>query len=271
MPTTRIQYQNLPPNVRSKVEETTGAVLTVESVADGLNSAVAVKLHTATAAYFVKALPTDHRWVWTQGREAEVAAFVQSVAPAMIIHIVADGWDVLVFEALDGHHADYRPGSADLPKVVDLICRIGTLAAPDTTLRESTQRLAAYVRPGESLRHLAGEALLHTDWNNTNVIIGEGARIVDWGWATRGAPWLDAGYWVIWLIACGHDPRSAEDWAAQIPAWRAAPQPAVTVFAAVNARMWAEIGGDDPDPWTHRLVTASNRWMHFRRDGLTRT
>jgi aminoglycoside phosphotransferase (APT) family kinase protein len=65
-----------------------------------------------------------------------------------------------------------------------------------------------------------GHALLHTDLNNTNGIIGDDrAWIVDWGWATRGAPWLDAAYWVIWLIASGHHPSSAVRWAAKVPAW----------------------------------------------------
>jgi aminoglycoside phosphotransferase (APT) family kinase protein len=100
--------------------------------------------------------------------------------------------------------------------------------------------------------------------NNANVIIGDDrARIVDWGWATQGAPWLDAGYWVIWLIASGHDPRSAERWAARVPAWRAAPPAGVTVFAEANARMWAEIGGERPDAWTRRLVDASNTWRRY--------
>jgi aminoglycoside phosphotransferase (APT) family kinase protein len=76
--------------------------------------------------------------------------------------------------------------------------------------------------------------LLHTDWNNANVLIGEQTWLVDWGWATRGAPWLDAAYWIIWLIAAGHKPAAAEGHAAQVPAFSTAPVDAVTTFARVR-------------------------------------
>jgi hypothetical protein len=257
-------YHHLPAAVRTAIEDTTGPVLSVESSPEGLNSAVAAKLTTATGAYFVKALPSNHRWIWTQQREAHIAPFVRPVAPALIAHLVTGGWDTLVFEALTGHHAGYQPHSADLPKVLHLLRRIGELKAPETDLRDATQRLAAYVSHHDDLQHFAGDALLHTDWNNTNVIIGEDARIVDWGWATRGAPWLDAAYWIIWLIAAGHTPQSAQRWAEQVPAWNCTTSAGVTAFAAANARLWTETGGDHPDPWTQRITTAANRWHTFR-------
>ncbi|MEU4214054.1 hypothetical protein [Actinoplanes sp. NPDC026623] len=251
--------------VRNAIEDVVGFVISAPSVGEGLNSSVAALLQPPGGRFFVKALPTDHRWVWTQRREADVAAHVRPVAPALVAHVVAGGWDALIFEALDGHHADYRPGSDDLPKVADLVRRVGELSPPpDIELREAAQRLAAYVPHEEELWYFEGDTLLHTDWNHANVIVGDRARIVDWGWATRGAPWLDAGYWTIWLIASGHSPQSAERWAAQIPAWRAAPQAGVTAFAAANARLWAEIGGDHPDAWTHRMMTASSQWRDSR-------
>ncbi|WP_143232580.1 hypothetical protein [Actinoplanes regularis] len=88
--------------MRLVVEDTTGACEVATSVTDGLNSAVAAKLNCSKGTFFVKALPSDHRWVWTQAREAEVAPFVSQVAPFLHARIVGDGWDVLVFEALEG-------------------------------------------------------------------------------------------------------------------------------------------------------------------------
>jgi hypothetical protein len=118
---------------------------------------------------------------------------------------------------------------------------------------------------GHDVQHFAGHALLNTDWNSANVIIDQGrAHIVDWAWATVGAGWLDAGYWVIWLIASGHHPQSAERWATHTPAWSSAPAAGMTAFAAANARLWAEIGGADPDPWTPRMAAASHRWHNSR-------
>ncbi|GAB7048398.1 hypothetical protein JCM9534A_35240 [Catenuloplanes indicus JCM 9534] len=88
------------------------------------------------------------------------------------------------------------------------------------------------------------------------------ARIVDWGgWATRGAPWLDCGYW---LIAAGHHPRAAEQLAGGVAVWRTATRDGADAFATGKAAMWAGIGGDDPDPWTRKLVQASAAWHTYR-------
>jgi hypothetical protein len=44
---------------------------------------------------------------------------VLQVAPRLLWHVDADGWNVLSFEHVAGRHADYSPGSPDLPKVID--------------------------------------------------------------------------------------------------------------------------------------------------------
>jgi hypothetical protein len=230
-----------------------------------LNSAVAARLHAAGASYFVKAMPVDARWVFTQRREAEVAPYVRTVAPAMLSRLVVGGWDVLVFEALSGHAADYAPDSPDLPQLVGLLRAVSELPCPPTELRHADQRLSNYVASADDVHYFAGGSLLHTDWNNFNVIVTpDGARMVDWGWATRGAAWLDTGYWVLWLIASGHDPRAAEAWAQQVPAWLGASPSGVTAFAAANKAMWAEIGGPTPEAWTARMMAASRNWYDYR-------
>ena len=46
-----------------------------------------------------------------------INSFVQAVAPRLLWHDQAAGWDVLAFEYIVGaRHADYRPGSPDLPR-----------------------------------------------------------------------------------------------------------------------------------------------------------
>ncbi len=264
MPVSRIAYVELPKSVRKAIEGVTGPPESLEVASEGLNSAVAVKLHSALGAYFVKALPTDHRWVWTQEREAEVAPYVRHVAPILHARVVEAGWDVLVFEALTGHRANYAPESPDLPHVAILLERIGQVECPDIPLRRAERRLKAYADSAD-LEFFTGDAFLHTDLNNANVIVGEGrASIVDWGWATRGAPWLDVAYWIVWLMAAGHSPHSAEEWATRVAAWRTAPTEGVTAFAKANARMWSEIGGANPDAWTGQLIKASEEWRAFR-------
>lgn len=270
MPTTRITYHDLPKPVRAAIEEVTGPVESAASANAGLNSAVAARLSTATGDRFCKALPADHRWVWTQRREADIAPHLPGVAPALVARLDIDGWDVLLFEALDGHHADYSPGSPDLPAVVALLDAIAALPCPTIELRDAGERLRNYVTDPADLHHFTGPALLHTDLNNANVIVSAGrARIVDWGWATRGAPWLDAGYWVVWLIASGHDPAEAEQWASKTPTWNTATDAGLHTFAEAQAALWAEIGARDPDdPWTARLVHASHRWARFRQSTI---
>ncbi|MGW3073515.1 aminoglycoside phosphotransferase [Kitasatospora sp. NPDC001132] len=262
----RIPYAELSPDVRAAIEARTGPALKTESASEGLNSEIAVRLVSQTGEYYVKGRRSDHRWAWTQRREAEVNPYVHGIAPALVARVEAGGWDLLIFEAVDGHHADYRPGSPDLPKVVDVLRRLGRLPCPPIELRHAEQRLERYVDRPEDRAHFTGDALLHTDWNNTNVLVaGDRALVVDWGWATKGAPWLDAGYWVLWLTAFGHEPASAEQWAAQVPAWAKAPAEGVDAFAVANARMWDEIGGLNPDPWTARMVDAARRWRDYRQ------
>ena len=264
MPLAPISYWNLPIAVRNKIEDTTGSVTSAKSVGEGLNSSVATLVQTPTGHYFVKALPSEHRWVWTQEREAKVAQYVGPVAPALCTRVVDHGWDALVFEALEGHRADYAPGSPDLRRVADLLTRIGELACPDIPLRQAEERLQAHADASD-LHYFAGDALLHTDLNDANVIIGvDRARIVDWGWATRGAPWLDAAYWVIWLIAAGHEPAVAEGHAANVAAWKAAPDAGVDAFAAANAHLWTAIAGPQPDAFTKPIVNAARLWHRHR-------
>jgi hypothetical protein len=269
MPTTRITFHELPSEVRARIEQIVGSVDAAKSADEGLNSAVAARLETARGNWFIKALPAGHRWVWTQQREAAIGPHLPGVAPEVVDRIVIDDWDVVVFKAFDGSHADYTPGSPDLPLVVALLERIAATPCPpgDVELRDAAQRLQGYIADPTDLRYFGGEALLHTDLNNANVLVGsDQAVIVDWGWATRGAPWLDAAYWVVWLIAAGHDPDPAEQWAGKVSAWADAPPAGVTAFAEAQAALWAEIGGATPDPWTARLVTASARWAQFRRN-----
>jgi hypothetical protein len=253
-------YWSLPQPVRDEIEREIGPVANATSAGTGLNSSVAAIAN----GHFIKALPGDHRWVWTQQREAEVAPYVAQLAPTLIGRVVRDGWDVLIFEALDGEPADYRPGSPDLGKVSRVLIELGDTACPVIELREASLRFRAYAE-GSDLHYFAGSALLHTDLNSANVIVsGDQARLVDWGWATRGADWLDPAYWVIWLIASGHDPAAAEDLAATIASWHRAPSLGVDAFAAASVRLWTEIGGDEPDAFVRPVVEAARRWDRYR-------
>ncbi|MFI6687122.1 aminoglycoside phosphotransferase [Streptomyces sp. NPDC050485] len=265
MAVTTVDFDDLPAAIRTAIEAKTGPILKAETISAGLNSSLSARIRTVTGAVFLKGLRTGHRWVWTQQREADINPYVTLLAPRLLFHVTADGWDILGFEAIAGHHADYSPGSPDLPKVIDAMRQLGEIPCPDIELRQADQRLAGYVDNPADAELFKGDALLHTDWNNHNVLITDArAHLVDWGWATRGAAWLDPAHWIIWLIAAGHTPANAESQAAALPTWDAAPSPAVDAFAQASSNLWMEIAGSAPDRWTGRMMSASAQWLQHR-------
>jgi Ser/Thr protein kinase RdoA (MazF antagonist) len=193
-----------------------------------------------------------------------VNPYVLQVAPRLLWHIEAEGWNLLGFEHVAGRHADYSPGSPDLPKVIDAMRRLGEVACPDLTLKRAEQRWAGYVDDTSTLELLRGKTLLHTDYNPMNILVGDGARIVDWAWPTRGAAWIDPACLALRLMAAGHRPPEAEAWAARVPAWTAAPREAINTFALISLRMWNEIATDDPQPWKRQMKTMVEEWVTFR-------
>jgi hypothetical protein len=265
--TTRIMFENLPRAVIAAIERRSGRVIKNEPVSQGLNSEIAARVFTESGSFFVKGLQANHKRVWTQHREADVNPFLYGIAPRLRWKIEEGGWVLLGFEILSGHHADYSPESPDLPKVVDLLSRLGEVEIPPVELRRAEQRLATYATAPTDLEYFVGASLLHTDLNDHNVIVSDRAYLVDWAWATSGAEWLDAAYWVVWLSAAGnHHPESAEYWASKIPAWHKAPAKGITAFAQATENMWEEISGDNPDDWTTRILKAARKWSRFRRE-----
>lgn len=142
------------------------------------------------------------------------------VAPQLRWHVETDGWNLLGFEHILGRRVDCSPGSPDLPKVVHVMRRLGEIPCPALPMKQAEQRWSSYTGTPELF---AGERLLHTEWSPGNVVVNDVAHLVDWAWPTRGAAWIDPARWVVWLVASGHSPQSAEDCAAQVPAWHAAP------------------------------------------------
>ncbi|GAB2825962.1 phosphotransferase family protein [Streptomyces daliensis] len=267
MVTKRKRWEDLPHPVRDAVLERTGPVLGAESAGSGANSAVAASLLLASGGrVFVKGLPSGHPRVWTQRREAAVGPYVQPVAPRLLWHLERAGWSLLGFEHLSGPTADFSPGSADIPLAVEALTALGRLRCPDIEVKRATARWTAYLDDPADAALFDGDALLHTDWNPTNVIVRDSvARVVDWAWPTRGASWIDPACWVVWLTAEGHAPDEAERWAAKIPSWTAAPDPALDLFASAQARLWRGIADDAlARDWTRRLAGAAARWARHR-------
>lgn len=262
MVTTRVHWDSLPADARNAVESHAGPILKVNPVSEGLNSEIAVVIHTTDGATFVKGLRTAHPWVWTQQREKEINPYIRHVSTALRWSVEAGEWNLLGFEHIQGRHVNFAPGSPDLPKFVDALRQLQSTPCPDLQMKCAEQRWASYT-PISDL--FAGDALLHTEWSPGNVMItSTRALFVDWAWPTRGADWIDPGCWVIWLVASGHTAHQAEDWAAQIPSWSAAPCDVLTEFARVQASLWRGIAQADPEPWITCMADAARSWTEHR-------
>jgi len=259
----RVRWADVPSAVQASIDAAAGPVLEIDTVSGGLNCALAAVLRTPTGRIFVKGLPAG---TVTQRREAALSRYVGSVSPRLLWEIRAHGWHVLAFTHIDRRHANYAPGSPDLPRVVEVVNEVGRLRCPElpgVTLR-AEQRWAKFVDDPE---FLAGRQLAHTDLRPDNVLVTDAgaARLVDWAWPTLGAPWIDAACWVPQLIAAGHDPSSAETWAGRIAAWSHAPSDALDRFAVAQYRMWEQIAQQDPLlAWKDRMASASREWMLHR-------
>jgi hypothetical protein len=130
-------------------------------------------LDTDAGVVFIKGLCADHPGAVRQGREAMINSHVEQLPPRLLWHDQAAGWDVLAFEYITGaRHADYRPGSPDLPRVIDAMHQLAAISCPDLPVKQARQRWAAYVDREADLDLLDGDALLHTDFNPLNILFG---------------------------------------------------------------------------------------------------
>ncbi|MER5387272.1 aminoglycoside phosphotransferase [Streptomyces sp. NPDC002688] len=264
MPTPRIP--ELPDEVRSLIEKASGRIVDVGAVHGGLNSSIAAIVRTSTRTLFVKGLPLSHPRVWTQQREAYIAPYVRGIAPEVHWFVEADGWSLLGFQYVEAGHADYTPGSSDLPVISAAMEQLAEIPAPGIELKAMGHRLRGYVDDPTDLTWFEGDSLLHTEWNPQNVLITDaGALFVDWGWASTGAAWIDPALWLLWLIAHGHTADQAENVAAAHPAWKLASPAGLDALARVQQRLWDAIAVQDPGEWAQPMQAAARVWNMHRQ------
>ncbi|MBF6327803.1 aminoglycoside phosphotransferase [Nocardia transvalensis] len=244
----------------------TGPIVRAESVVAGFSSHLAAVVDTADDRTFVKGMRADDPEVWTQHREATLGPYVTPIGPQVRWQIATDGWDLLGFEYVAGHFADYRIES-DLVATAAAMAALGRLRCPaNLELKDAEKRWGTYLSDPADRERLAGDALLHTDWNYSNVLITEAgvARLVDWPWATRGAAWIDPGCWIVWLILAGQRPEEAETWAARVPAWHTATDHDLALFSTALAEEWTATATRNSNVWTRSLRDAAHQWKNHR-------
>jgi hypothetical protein len=264
----RIAGEDLPGRLKDAVATRTGPIRGARTMTAGQNSPLAAVVHTADGRIFVKGLPSGHRKVMTQDREAAVAPLVTVISPALLWHFDEAGWNVLGYQYAPGRHADYSPGSADLGQLVELMTALGSIEVPADPgpFKRAEDRWKSYVDDPGDAAIFAGPTLAHTDWAPDNVLIAPGrAWLIDWAWPTLGAAWIDPACWLLRLMAAGgHTPAAAERHAARLPAFAGADPAHVSLFARASARLWQDIAQASGTVWTRSMAQAAQDWTAHR-------
>ncbi|WP_406476244.1 aminoglycoside phosphotransferase [Streptomyces sp. NBC_01615] len=266
MPVARIHWDDLPLAARDAVERHTGPVLRAKTADAGANSGIAATVHTTDATLFVKGVPIGHPQARTQQREAAINPYLPSSCPRLLWHVQAAGWDLIGYEHLVGRHADYTPGSPDLPLVARALVELQSTPCPDIELKRAEDRWRGYAAPADVSAQFAGDTLLHTDLAPHNVLMTDRAHLIDWAWPTRGAAWIDPAVLILRLMEAGHTAPAADAWSReQFSSWATAPQTAVAAFSEANARAWDEIARSDPQDWKKRMGQLAHDWVTYWR------
>ena len=265
----RIAWDDLPGSLKEAIEARTGRIVGVHVATAGQNSPLAAIIDAADGKTFVKGLPSGHRRVVTQTREAAVAPLVKEISPALLWHFDEAGWNVLGYEYARGRHADYAPGSPDLDQLVQLMGALSEIKVLDDPgpFKRAEDRWTPYVDDPASASAFAGPVLTHSDWTPDNVLVSSNrAWLIDWAWPTLGAAWTDPACWILRLMASGgHTAPEAERQASRLPAFQAADPAHVDLFAAANVRLWDEIARASTSAWTAKMAQAVEAWAAYRR------
>lgn len=244
----RRHFHELPAEARQAVADKAGPIRAASTAGGGMNSGIAALLDTDSGPVFVKGIPADHPQAPAQQREAAINPHLPRACPRLYWHLEVGGWVLLGYEVLAGRHADYAPGSPDLPLVAALAELQEVTAPADIAVKAAEQRWAAYAPPSTAPL-FAGDTLLHTDFAPDNVLIDQRAHLIDWAWPTRGAAWIDPAVLILRLVDAGHTVDEADAFARTFPSWQAADLAAKAAFGTANGALWREIASEEASPW----------------------
>ena len=265
----RIAWDNLPWPLKQAIEARTGPITAVRIATAGQNSPLAAIIDTRDGKVFAKGLPSNHRRVITQAREATVASLVGEISPTLLWHFDEAGWNVLGHEYADGRHADYSPGSPDLDRLVQLMDALSTIKVPDDAgpFKRAEDRWKPYLDDPQAASVFAGPVLTHSDWTPDNVLVSpRRAWLIDWAWPTLGAGWTDPACWILRLMASGgHTASEAERQASRLPAFKDADPAHIDLFVAANVRLWEEVAQSNTSAWTVKMALAAQAWSAYRQ------
>jgi hypothetical protein len=241
-----------------------------------MNNAAAGVIDSGGGTVFFKGLRIDDPRVWMYRNEV-AAAECGAPGPALRWVVEAEDWILLGWDYIAGRPANLAPQSPDLDHIAGALRELADrpplddqidlashsrrweqmrpwarLAAkppaePDPWVKANLDRFAEQERG--ILAALDGPHLAHTDLHELNVIVNESqAHLIDWAWARRAAPWVDAEMITLRLIAAG---RSCED----ADKWRLANLPHPGLELDTRKRFAVEMLGT----WLHLAALRPNR------------
>lgn len=293
----RLQWEAVPTSVCEAIEERHGTVLKAEAMTRGLTPGVAVKIVAEDAIRFVKAIPIDDPAAELYRRELRVAGRLPASVPAPRLAWGGqiEDWLVMDFEFVDGHEADLTPGSPDLPGVRRLLGALLAALTPNPwaeappismnieTLSEKAARLLGPQRPKDLpglelygrlaadfaavATQLDGIALIHYDLSPSNMLVGnEGVLALDWAFACRAAPWVEAAMLTPRLIEAGHTPAQAEQFMADagLPLPEGAAVTGLAVMWTLFREYKARYGPASVRQSRARAAQAGRTWVRYR-------
>jgi hypothetical protein len=241
----------------------TGAVSAVHHTERGFTSHVTAVVECEKGPLFIKALRLPSRDVVCLDRESKINEYVQAVCPRLRWRVRTEDWYVLAFDYAPGRPADFAPGSRDLPAVVDTLNRLSYIRCPPVASEWAEWRWDRFTDRPELFK---GSDLVHSDINPSNFLIqGGSAVLVDWGYPTVGAGFIDPATLVVQLIASGRSPEDAQGWAENCRAWAMADPDAVDAFSVATVRQSEAAAENDPADWLKAMLQAAVSWAEHRK------
>jgi hypothetical protein len=256
-----LSWDGVPQQVREAVQSHIGPVVGAAAITGGNNSGIAARLdRDGRPPVFLKGARVPHQVRFLRN-EIAVGELRPDIAPAVLFHEEVDDWLVVGFEYITRRHPSLAPGSPDLESVGRAVDAIGTLPAvavwplqdrwANVGSWQSVAERAPDVIEGwdvdEMVRwsslvaeSLEGDRLVHTDLHAGQFVISDSGQVhvIDWGWGSVGAPWVDISLMVLRLILAGHSAESAEQWARARSAWTGLDEQTITAFAVFTAGFW---------------------------------
>jgi hypothetical protein len=281
----RLDWDLLPPVLRREIERRVGSrVVSADSAGAGFTPGFASVLTCADGSrHFVKAASrkAQRPFAETYGEEARRLRALPPGVPSTRLRWTHQDelWVVLGLEYVDGRNpsrpwhrddlercldalepfADCTPPPAlALPALEDELAGCLTCWGPVAARSPDLPHLTEARALAEGFREaVAGEALVHTDVRDDNLMLaGGGALVCGWGWPARGAAWVDT---VTLLVAAHGDGLDADGVLSRRRLTRDVPDGHVDALLALLAGFFLEQAAQ-PVPNSSPYLREHHRW-----------